>query len=228
MSDRLSGSKNQLSDLIARYRHQVDFLAIRLEEAAGTNILLRGDRVETLSEGIAIGGQVRACHKGGWGFATFNQLDTLAQRVEEAIAAAKLVGEEETLLAPIEPVQISCHLPLTGSDPRQIPLAQKKALCDRYNEILRHASDRIATTSVRYGDSSQHILLATSEGTLLEQSWVDLEMRFSATARDGEVVQSGRETTGSRQAYEDLLGLEAQIEATAKRAAAAQIGRAHV
>ena len=221
MSDRLSGSKNQLSDLIARYRHQVDFLAIRLEEAAGTNILLRGDRVETLSEGIAIGGQVRACHKGGWGFATFNQLDTLAQRVEEAIAAAKLVGEEETLLAPIEPVQISCHLPLTGSDPRQIPLAQKKALCDRYNEILRHASDRIATTSVRYGDSSQHILLATSEGTLLEQSWVDLEMRFSATARDGEVVQSGRETTGSRQAYEDLLGLEAQIEATAKRAAAA-------
>lgn len=221
MSNRLSESQNQLSDLIARYRHQVDFLAIRLEEAAGTNILLRGDRVETLSEGIAIGGQVRACHKGGWGFATFNQLDTLAQRIEEAIAAAKLVGEEETVLAPVEAVQISCCLPLTGSDPRQIPLAQKKALCDRYNDILRHASDRIATTSVRYGDSSQHILLATSEGTLLEQSWVDLEMRFSATARDGEIVQSGRETTGSRQAYEDLLGLEEQVEAAAKRAAAA-------
>ena len=221
MSNRLSENQNQLSDLIARYRHQVDFLAIRLEEAAGTNILLRGDRLETLSEAIAIGGQVRACYKGGWGFATFNQLDTLAQRVEEAIAAAKIVGEEETLLAPVQPVQNSCHLPLTGSDPRQIPLTQKKALCDHYNEILRRASDRIATTTVRYSDSSQHILLATSEGTLLEQSWVDLEMRFSATARNGEVVQSGRETTGSRQAYEDLLGLEAQVEAAAKRAATA-------
>jgi TldD protein len=221
MSDRLSESQNQLSDLIARYRNQVDFLAIRVEEAEGTNILLRGDRLETLSEGIAIGGQVRACHKGGWGFAAFNELTTLAERVEEAISAAKLVGEEETLLAAVEPVRASCRLPLTGTDPRQIPLAQKKALCDRYNEILRHTSDRLATTSVRYGDSSQHVLLATSEGTLLEQSWVDLEMRFSATARDGEVVQTGRETTGSRRAYEDLTGLAEQVEATARRAVAA-------
>jgi TldD protein len=43
--------------LIARYGSQVDYLVIRLEEAEGTDILLRGDKVETLSEGISIGGQ---------------------------------------------------------------------------------------------------------------------------------------------------------------------------
>jgi TldD protein len=211
-------AKSYLADLIARYRDRVDYLAIRLEAAEGTDILLRGHRIETLSEGISIGGHVRACRKGGWGFASFNQLATLEERIEEAIAAACLVGEEETILAPVPPVQDTCTLPLVGTNPRLISLADKKALCQHYGEILRSVSPKIATVSVRYGDSSQRIILATSEGTLLEQSWVDMEMRFAATARDGETVQTGRETTGSRKAYEDLVGLDAQVQAAAQRA----------
>ncbi|MBD2314035.1 TldD/PmbA family protein [Desertifilum sp. FACHB-1129] len=218
MSSLLTDAKNLLSDLIKRYASQVDYLAIRLEEAEGTDILLRGDKVETLSEGISIGGQVRACYKGGWGMSSFNQLSTLAEQIEEAIAAARLVGDEETLLAPIEAIQDICQLPLTGTDPRQIPLAQKKQLCDRYAEILRSTDPRIATISVRYNDSSQRAILATSEGTLIEQSWVDLEMRFAATARNGSTVQTGRETTGSRKAYEDLTGLDTQVRSAAQRA----------
>src|SRR6476661_8797858 len=104
MPTSIADSKNQLSDLIARYRSQVDYLAIRLEEAEGTDILLRGDKIESLSEGISVGGQVRACHKGGWGFASFNRLSGLAERIEEAIAAARMVGDEETILAPINPI----------------------------------------------------------------------------------------------------------------------------
>lgn len=217
MPTLLADAKNLLSDLIRRYGKRVDYLAIRLEEAEATDILLRADKIETLSQGISIGGQVRACYKGGWGFASFNQLSTLAERVEEAIAAARIVGEEETILAPIDAVQDICVLPLTGTDPRQIPLAEKKALCDRYTEILRSVDPRIATTSVRYGDSAQRIILATSEGTMLEQSWVDMEMRFAATARDGETVQTGRETTGSRKAYEDLTNLDDQVRGAAQR-----------
>ena len=217
MPTLLADAKNLLSDLIRRYGKRVDYLAIRLEGAEATDILLRADKIETLSQGISIGGQVRACYKGGWGFASFNQLSTLAERVEEAIAAARIVGEDETILAPIDAVQDICILPLTGTDPRQIPLAQKKALCDRYTEILRSVDPRIATTSVRYGDSAQRIILATSEGTMLEQSWVDMEMRFAATARDGETVQTGRETTGSRKAYEDLINLDEQVRGAAQR-----------
>lgn len=218
MQTLLIDAKNLLSDLMARYRSQVDYLAIRLEESEGTDILLRADKIETLSQGISLGGQVRACYKGGWGFASFNQLSTLKERVEEAIAAARMVGEEETILAPIKSVQDVCSLPLTGTDPRYISLAQKKQLCDRYTEILRSLDKRITTTSVRYGDNAQRVILATSEGTMLEQSWVDMEMRFAATARDGDTVQTGRETTGSRKAYEDLLGLDPQVKSAAQRA----------
>ncbi len=218
MSIELANYKDLLVDLINHHGSRVDFLAIRLEASEGTDILLRGDRIETLSEGISIGGQVRACYKGGWGFASFNQLATLGDRIEEAIAAARIVGQEETLLALVEPVRDIRHLPLTGTDPRHVPLADKKDLCGHYAEILRSMDSRITTTSVRYGDSAQHIILATSEGTLLEQSWVDMEMRFAATARNGETVQTGRETTGSRKAYEDLKSLDHQVRNAAQRA----------
>lgn len=217
----VADTKNLLSDLIARYGSRVDYLAIRLEESEGTSIVLRGDRIETLSEGLSVGGQVRACYKGGWGFASFNQLSTLKNRVEEAIAAARIVGDEETILAPIRPVKDNVVLPLTGTDPRHIPLAQKKELCDRYNQILKSLGPKITTTSVRYGDSTQRVILATSEGTLIDQSWVDMEMRFSATARNGDIVQTGRETIGSRKAYEDLTHLDEQVYNAAQRAVTA-------
>ncbi len=218
MSTLLADAKNLLAELISRYASRVDYLAIRLEEAEGTDIFLRGEKIETLSEGVSIGGQVRACYQGGWGFASFNQLAGLTERIEEAIAAARLVGDEETILAPVDPVQITCKLLLTGTDPRQIPIIEKKRLCDRYTDILRQVDPRIATTSVRYSDSAQRILLFTSEGTILEQSWVDMEMRFAATARNGETVQTGRETTGSRKSYEDLIQLDPQVRGAAQRA----------
>ncbi|NEQ30152.1 MAG: TldD/PmbA family protein [Leptolyngbya sp. SIO4C5] len=218
MTSPLDQGKDLLNDLITRYGSQVDYLAIRLEEAEGTDILLRGGKVETLSEGLSIGGQVRACYKGGWGFASFNQLSGLVERLEEAIAAARLVGDEETLLAPIDPIQVVHRLNLIGSDPRQIPLRHKKDLCSHYAAILQQIDAQVTTTSVRYNDSAQRILLATSEGTLIEQNWVDMEMRFAATARNGETVQTGRETTGSRKAYEDLENLDQQVLGAAKRA----------
>jgi TldD protein len=210
--------KERLQDLLRRYHNQVDFLSLRLEHSQGTNIVLRGDRLETLSETLALGGQVRACHRGGWGFATFNDLDTLGAQIETAIAAARWVGTEKTILAAIEIYQGTFPNPITGQDPRHIPLQQKKALCDHYNHLLQTYAPQITTTSVRYNDSHQSLLLATSEGTLIEQSWCDLELRFAATARTGDTVQTGRETTGSRRGYEDLVHLETKVLGAAERA----------
>ncbi|MFM7324251.1 MAG: TldD/PmbA family protein [Nodosilinea sp.] len=214
-------AKAELADFCRRSRSQVDYLAIRLEQSEGTEIFLRGGSVETLSEAMAIGGHVRACYRGGWGFASFNDLQGLADRVEEAIAAARLVGQDETLLAPIEVVQVACQLPLQGTDPRHVPLARKKQLCGHYADLLQSLDDRITTTSVRYSDVAQRVLLVTSEGTLVDQAWSDMEMRFAATARDGNRVQTGRETTGSRRAYEDLENLDGQVLGSARRALSA-------
>ncbi|MGB5634094.1 MAG: TldD/PmbA family protein [Waterburya sp.] len=218
MSELFAEHKNRLTELIAKYSDRVDFLTIRLEQAEETNILLRTNNIETLSESIALGGHVRACYRGGWGFSAFEDLSSLRERIEEAIAAAKIVGESETILAPVDPIQTVCQVPLKGSDPRNISLADKKTLCDRYNELLHGYNDCLTATTVSYGDCSQKIIIATSEGSVIEQSWSDMEMRFSATARKDYAIETGRETTGSRQAYEDLTSLDQQVIGAAKRA----------
>ncbi len=218
MSKLFAEHKNRLSELIHTYGDRVDFLTIRLERAEETNIFLRRKKIETLSETISIGGQVRACYRGGWGFSAFNDLETLVARIEEAIAAARTIGESETILADVAPVEVACQVPLSGRDPRTISLASKKQLCDRYEHILQDYSECLTSTTVSYSDSSQQIIIVTSEGSAIEQSWTDMEMRFSATARKGDVVQTGRETTGSRQSYEDLTNLDRQIVGAAQRA----------
>ncbi|MEM6591079.1 MAG: DNA gyrase modulator, partial [Cyanobacteria bacterium P01_C01_bin.73] len=113
MADIIETGKNLLTELIGRYRDRVDYLAIRLETSEGTDIFLRGGQVETLSEGLSVGGQVRACFRGGWGFASFNRLSALEERLQDAIAAAHLIGDDETILADIDVVQTTCRLPLT-------------------------------------------------------------------------------------------------------------------
>lgn len=214
----MEDKRNFIADIIQRYQKQVDFLSIRLEEAEGSNILIRNGQVETISEGTSVGGQIRACYKGGWGFATFNDFTQITSLVEDAIATARLIGDDETILAPVTPIVTTCELPLTGTNPRFIPLAEKKKLCDRYDRILKQHHEKITSSTVRYYDSQQKILLATSEGTMVEQKWIDSEMRFSATAKQGNMVQTGRETTGTRKGYQDLTNLDQQVESAAKRA----------
>ncbi|MFN5981803.1 MAG: TldD/PmbA family protein, partial [Pseudanabaena sp.] len=211
--------KDRLLDLVSKYKSQVDFFAIRLEQSQGADIFLRSSKVETLSTGISIGGQVRTCHKGGWGFASFNNLHNLESKLQEAIAAAKWVGNEETILAELAPVQTKVSL--IKESPHRIDLIAKKDLCSHYNDILRSVSDHVVSTSVRYGDCTQQVIFANSEGTMLEQEWADWEMRCSATARKGDIVQTGRETFGSRRTYTDLLNLDQQVIGAAQRATTA-------
>ncbi|MFM7602882.1 MAG: TldD/PmbA family protein [Pseudanabaena sp.] len=211
--------RDQISSLVQKYKPNVDFFAIRLERSQGADIFLRSGKVETLSTGISIGGQVRACHRGGWGFASFNDLENLEEKLKEAIAAAKWVGNEETILADVEPVQ--ARVSLIQENPQNIALIDKKNLCTHYTDILRSVSDRVVSTSVRYGDCTQQMIFATSEGAMIEQEWADWELRCSAIARDGDTVQTGRETFGSRRTYGDLLNLDSQVISAAQRAVTA-------
>lgn len=60
MPDLFAERKKLLTELIFKYKKHVDFLSIRLELATATNIFLRGKKIETLSDSMAVGEQVRA------------------------------------------------------------------------------------------------------------------------------------------------------------------------
>ena len=214
----INNYKSILSDLIAKNLNRVDYLSIRLETSKGTNIRLEKNITENFNETISKGGQVRACYKGGWGFASFNSFSHLSQSIEKAVSAAILVGINRTILAPVIPIQTTCELPLTSRNPFKVSLLEKKELCHRYNDILQSVSHLIKNTSVSYNDSSHNVIIATSEGTMIDQSWIDIEMRFSAIAQNGENLKIGRETIGSREGYDKLTGLDKKVRSAATRA----------
>jgi len=102
-------------------------------------------------------------------------------------------------------------------DPALIPLAQKKALLDRYNEVIWSVPN-IQTSTIGYGDGRKQVIFANSEGSYIEQTRVDLTARFNAVARDGSNVQQSGLSLGSSGDYGFIENLHDKVEQMARRA----------
>ncbi len=197
-------------------KHDADYLEARLEEAQTSHITYRGKALESVGRSTAIGGNVRALVRGGWGFVSFNNLDELPERVELAIAQARLVGTGKSELAEVETAVD--NLPAEeGENPVVLPLSEKKGMLDEYNETIWR-TPQIQTSSIGYADSHKKVIFMNSSGSYIEQSRSDVTLRFTAiAARDAEVQQVGL-SMGSRGDYKSMRGLHRQVEQMAQHA----------
>jgi TldD protein len=198
---------------------KADYTEIRLEEREATNIAFRGRDLETASAVIDTGGIVRClCKDGGWGVATFNDRDDLRTKVEQATQCAKVAQVEEPIeLAPIAIVEDKITVSLER-DYRGVPMAEKKALAEAYNDILLAHSDKIVDTHTRYMDTFSRVLFASSEGTFIEEERPMVTVYTFATAREGDNVQNAFESRSGQYGFEFVEGLEDLATAAAQRA----------
>lgn len=210
--------QDRLLDAIAPYRQQVDYLEIRLEQSESTLISYRGKQLDAVDRSLSLAGGVRACHRGGWSFVTFNGLNNLKERIEAAIAQAQLIGKETTQLADIQPIQDYVAVEL-GKDPRGIALDEKRRLIERYNQLLVDYDPRVQTTMTSYSDRFGTTYLVNSLGTCIAQERLDVNGRFGVVARgEGGVVRQGFESLNSRSDYDVLEGIESRVQSAAERA----------
>ncbi|MBI4298796.1 MAG: TldD/PmbA family protein [Chloroflexi bacterium] len=196
--------------------HRADYIEIRIEESQSTHIGYRGRELEDIAITSGRGGNVRAAFKGGWGFACFNDLSNLRDKVSQAVQQARMVGKEKTQLVPIETV-VAVVPPEVTKDPGRIPLAEKKALTDQYCDALWSVPG-IQTSSTSYGDGRKHIYFGNSEGAYIEQESVDVVLHISAVARDGGDVQQTSLSLGSNGDYGSIEGLHKEAEEIARKA----------
>ncbi|MBD1806862.1 TldD/PmbA family protein [Microcoleus sp. FACHB-SPT15] len=210
--------QEQLQAAIASSRDAIDYLEIRVEQSESTAISFRGHQLDAVDRSFNLAGGIRACHKGGWSFVTFNGLAELQDRISEAISQAHLVGKEQTLLAPLEPIQDYVAVEL-GRDPRGVSLADKRRLMEEYNQLLLDFDPRIQTTMVGLRDRFGITYFVNSTGTCIAQERLDVSGRFGVIARtDAGVVRQGFESIHSRSDYNALVGIEDQVIGAAKRA----------
>ncbi len=200
-------------------RSKADYTEIRIEDKETCRVAFRGRELETANANIDKGGMVRCLIRNkGWGVATFNDLDDLAAVVDQAYQCARVGSVPEPIeLAPVEPVE-SMTTAVMGRDFRDIPLSEKKALAERYNQILLGHSDRIVDTQSIYSDVFTHLTLANSEGTYIEQDKPSVVIGAFATARDGDNVQRANEIFSSTWGYEYVLDKDELARNAAARA----------
>lgn len=196
--------------------HSADHIELRMEENASTRLIYRGKELEDLGRTSNRGGSVRALVNGGWGFVSFNDAGDLREKVALAVQQARLAGEGESKLAPVEPV-VAVVEPTVKKDPRQVPLAEKKRLMDEYNDIVLSAP-RIQSSTVIYGDAQKRTVFASAAGSYIEQTRMDVILNVRALARkDGDVQQAGF-SIGRLGDYAFVEGLHDEVRAHANRA----------
>ena len=204
----LKNVAQEMAELLKR--GDADYIEAHLEESQTSHILYRGRELESIGRSEAVGGNVRALFKGGWGFVSFNSLDDMPGRVEMAVRQARLVGSETSLLVPVEPAvdRISASV---DRDPVAIPLAEKKHLLDEYNEIIWRQPE-IQTSNIGYTDSRRKSVFLSSQGSFIEQERADIGLRIAAVAaRDGDVQQAGL-SVGTRGDLSPMRELHQEVE----------------
>lgn len=169
--------------------HNADYIEIRMDDTATNRIIYRGKELEEIGRTRSFGGCVRALVNGGWGFASFNEATDLRARAAEAVAQARHVGKETSVLAPVDQVEDIVEAEIL-MDPRKVTLATKKNLLDSYNEIMLGV-DGVTSTNITYWDGDKRVIFASSEGSYIEQQRIDVVSRLAATAkRNGDMQQA--------------------------------------
>ena len=190
----------------------------------------RVDQVDDLeSEGIG----VRVLVDGAWGFACDRRLNQAGSRAaaDRATTFAKAApGAHDRALAPVEAVEGEYRTP-REQDPIDVPLGDKIALCFAAEEAMQNGDIKVTTAFVRA--MRERKVLVSSEGSAIEQDFVECGGGIDAMASDGEISQlrsypSAHEGSSAGAGWEYVLGLGLEREAPRVAEQAAALLRAPV
>lgn len=198
-------------------KSDAEYTEIRIEDVTSSWVNFRGEELDSIGSAKSLGGIVRALVKGGWGYATFNDLSDLEIRVRSACESARLIGKEKSNFAEVEPVVDKTEVSLE-KDFREVPLSQKESVIEEYNKIILGYHDKIETSSVGYSDGFRKVWFANSDGTYIEDQRPRVTASILAVSRDGDNVQRGAEGAAGSAGFQIAEGLHEKAEVAAKRA----------
>lgn len=204
------------------------YTEVRIEESVGTRVVFRGERLEVAQESADRGGFVRCLAKnGGWGTATFNDLDQLERKVREAHACAEAIAAPCVRLAETAPPEHVARASL-GEDFRQVPLREKVALLRELNQVMLAEDETISSTRSIYADRVQTVYYGNSQGAWLVEERPLLDLYCVAEAvRGGDVQTAVEAQTLANTGFEACRGRH-ELARTAARRAREQLDAAPV
>ncbi|MBM3291991.1 TldD/PmbA family protein [Candidatus Bathyarchaeota archaeon] len=185
-----------------------NFLEIRFFIGEFTNINIRNNASEQISNESKIGVALRALIDGAWGFSTsknFTKRD-LSTAMETAISASKasVNGLKEKSEVPLNYTYTGKAPLKIKIDPRSIPLEEKIKVAIELEKNIRIQGDKIKVSTASLTDIVQREIIVNSLGTEVDVSNCYVRMSGSGTAREGTLIQNASNSVGTSRGWETI------------------------
>jgi TldD protein len=191
------------------------YVDVRISRHLNESVSTREEQITNVSKSESYGIGVRALVGGSWGFSATRDLSRAAvvAAAREATSIAKAndrIAPSETVLASVEAVRDGRWVTPHEVDPFDISTEEKADLLFRANaEAMRVAGVQFVSSSI--GSVKESRLVATSEGSVIQQTFIRMNpsMNITAVSSDRADFQSrGSVAEPAGRGWEYVLGLD--------------------
>jgi len=197
-----------------------EFAEVFAEDKRNSSAVLDDGRVEELTSGRDRGAGIRVVVGDTTGFAHTADLTEagLLAAAEAAAAAARGGGGGANVVALNQQSASRGYEILM--QPGDVPKARKVELLTRANDIARSSGNAISQVSVVYSDGRRRILVANSDGLLVEDDTTRTFFAVSCVATGDTGMQTGRQSIGHTVGFElfDMYDVDQLARDAAERA----------
>lgn len=169
---------------------KVDYWDVRLGDSQKTRIFYRSKDLEQISFPKVFGGSVRVYGNGGWGLATFTDIDGFKKAAKQAVESAVLFKKKKVIFSPIKPVKKVILSNDGRKDFLSIKTAEKIKLLNHYRDCIWREKTALIKSNISYFDSLSKKLFISSEGSIIEQEIPRLRCSVYLTAKKNDGIQN--------------------------------------
>jgi TldD protein len=173
-----------------------------VEEREGTSVEMKDGKIRSLSRGSLHGVGLRVLYGNNFVYAYGNDfaragLNELADAVSQGVK-----GQRDATVADLSRVQEDRGILKPRILPEEIPLDSKVKLLFQADAAARDYSPLVSQVTVNYNDSAQHILIASSDGRIVEDRRVRTRFVVGAVAEKGDKKETGYYAPGKGLGFE--------------------------
>jgi len=174
-----------------------DFSEIFLQHKITHWTGMQDNQVDRAYSQVELGAGIRVLKGEATGFAYCEDLSEMALLQAAETAAAVADASVEARVQPLLAGDITSRYPV-AIPWSEIGTDQKLPLLTQANDAARGVDDRIVRVTIYLGDETSHVLLANSEGRLVEDDQPMTIMYLTCVAMDGQKIETASEVTSSR------------------------------
>ena len=184
-----------------------DFAEIYVEQTESQSIDMVGGKVDKANRGQDYGVGIRLFQgtNSVYGYTNDSSRENLLKTAREIASA--LVGE--VIRKPLNLVRqniINQHIIQT--DLSEMPASRRVEKMRQVSDTIKHYHESISQSAVALSEKKQHVLIANTEGTLVEDTRVYTRLFIRAVASNGKEMQTGAHGPGALQGFEFIENLD--------------------